>query len=367
MSDFFIYGTLLHRPLLNVVAGPDAARIESRPDILPDHAVLPSQDGSYPVLVEAPGQGAEGLVLSNLTDAARARLDFYEIGFDYIPQTRKLGSGASAQVYIPQGEEPDRQSEWDLARWADAWGPLIVESAEEYMLLQGQRAPSEGAWLYPRVQTRAQSRLRAATGPGQGTFQGRVEIERKARKYTEFFALDEYTLRHEGFDGAMVGPVKRAVFLAADAALLLPYDPVRDRILLVEQIRMGPLGRKDPNLWQLEPVAGLIDPGEEPEETARREAGEEAGVELGHVELVSQGYSSPGCTTDYQFMYVGLCDLPDTVAGTGGLAAEGEDIRTHLMDFETALARADAGGFSVQPLVLILHWLARHRARLRSG
>ncbi len=138
------------------------------------------------------------------------------------------------------------------------------------------------------------------------------------------------------------------------------------RVLLVEQIRMGPLARGDHTCWQLEPIAGHIDPGETPQAAARREALEEAGITLGTLEPVGNVYASPGNATEFFHIFVGLADLPDHIIGTGGLASEGEDIRSHLMSFDDLMALADAQALANAPLVASAYWLARHRERLRS-
>ena len=163
---------------------------------------------------------------------------------------------------------------------------------------------------------------------------GDVEVVSKTREYTEFFALDAFEVKHERFDGTKTSTLQRAVFVGTDAAILLPYDPKRDRVLLVEQMRMGPLGRGDPNLWQLEPIAGRVDAGETPQACAIREAEEEAGLTINHLEQVCEAYPSPGCSTEFFYQYVGLVDLPDDIVGISGLETENEDIRTHLLSFD---------------------------------
>ena len=90
--------------------------------------------------------------------------------------------------------------------------------------------------------------------------------------WTNISDRNDVILRHETFTGDMTNELRRSVFVSSDASIVLPYDPVRDKVLLVEQIRLGPIGRRDPVVWQMEPVAGLIDPGETPQETAHREA-----------------------------------------------------------------------------------------------
>ena len=104
--------------------------------------------------------------------------------------------------------------------------------------------------------------------------------------------------------------------MATDAALVLPYDPLRDRLLLVEQFRMGPYGRGDPRPWMLEPVAGRIDAGETPEETARRECREEARLDLRGLEKISTHYCTPGYSTEVFHLFSG-CAICPSRAGAG--------------------------------------------------
>ncbi len=148
---------------------------------------------------------------------------------------------------------------------------------------------------------------------------------------------------------------------------VLPYDPSRDRVLVVEQVRTGPLARGAANPWQIEAVAGRIDAGETPPEAALRECAEEAGLVPWRLEKVAEYYPTPGAFTEFLYSYVGLCDLPDGVAGIHGVADEAEDIRGHLVPLDDMLARLDAGEIDNAPLILTLHWLARHHRRLRSG
>ena len=366
--NLFLYGTLRHAPLLKIVIGDSMSGFSAKDDHLPDHTVSHVVDGNFPAITSSPDGNAPGTLISDVTKDALARLNFYEGGFDYELQEKTLSSGASAMVYIPPTSVITNGMNWDFLKWERQWAPLVCEAAQEAMSLFGEISAQDLLTVFPRFLTRAQSRMNAKRqNQHRETLRGRVEITNRKRAYSGFYALDELQLKHETFGGGMSELIHRAVFVTTDAALVLPYDPIRDRVLLVEQIRMGPLARGDDVLWYLEPVAGLIDPGETPHETAIREAKEEAGLDLSLLEPVSEGYLSPGGSTDYQYLYVGLCDLPDDAAGLGGLAGEGEDIRAHLMPFDDLLTRADARNIHNAPLTLITHWLARHRARLRSA
>ena len=66
-----------------------------------------------------------------------------------------------------------------------------------------------------------------------------VEIIARETLYRGFFSLDLYRFRHRLFNGEMSGEVKREIFERGHAAVLLPFDPERDEIVLVEQIRIA--------------------------------------------------------------------------------------------------------------------------------
>lgn len=228
----------------------------------------------------------------------------------------------------------------------------------------GRRTAEQQRARLGSLRVEAASRLRARTV----TDDRQVTVLADHSAHAGFFGLRIVELLHRRFDGSMSPPITREVFVSGDAVTVLPYDPVRDRVLLVEQFRAGPLGRGDGQPWQLEAVAGRIDPGETPEAAARREAVEEAGLQLGRLEPVASYYPSPGAVTEYLYSYVGLCDLADGVAGVFGAAVEAEDIRGHLLSFDAFMALVAEGRVTNAPLLLTALWLQRERVRLqRSG
>lgn len=367
MKTLFFYGTMRHLPLLRRVLGRDCADLDCADAVLPDHAAFAAKDGPFPVLIKAEGRAAPGLKVRGLTGPDIARLSYYEAGFDYDVQTLALADGSLADVYMPTPDVRATQMVWAFDDWVNTWAAMSMAAADEVMEGFGTLSPEEIASRFPQIRKRAWSRVLAQSGRhGAGVLRGRIAWEARRRAHTRFFGFDEFKLRHETFDGAMSDVIDRSVFVSSDAALVLPYDPVRDRVLLVEQVRMGPIGRHDPVVWHMEPVAGLVDPGEQPADTARREAFEEAGLEFRSLEEVSEGYASPGATTEFFHLFVGLCDLPDANPRIGGAAEEGEDIRAHVMAFDTLLDMAEDRRTGNVPLTLLTYWLARHRARLRA-
>lgn len=219
------------------------------------------------------------------------------------------------------------------------------------------------------LRVEAASRVRAAGAVARAVRVGSGEVEAGAPEpsHAGFFGLDVHRLRHRRFDGAMSPMLTREVFVVGDAVTVLPYDPARDRVLLIEQFRMGPYGRGDPVPWQLEAIAGRIDPGETPEDAARREAVEEAGLVLGVLEKVAEYYPTPGAVTEYLYSYVAPCDLPDGIDGVFGALEEAEDIRGHLLSFDRLVEVMASGEIGNAPLLLTVLWLQRERGRLRAA
>lgn len=366
----FFYGTLCHAPLLTRVLGRAA---QTRPARLPDHAVTWAEGGAFPLIRPLPGGMADGVILDGVTKAEAARLDFYEGGFlyDRVERIVETDDGpSSAQVYLPQPGRWHPGAEWSLADWAARYGAAAVATAGDFMALMGQMPAETVAARYGPMLTRGASRVRAAAPqPASLRWPGgadMVAVERVRTPYAHFFAVEEWRLGWRQFDGTMGAAQDRAVFVMADAVTVLPYDPVRDRVLLIEQFRVGALARGDQAAWQLEAIAGRIDPGETPEDAARREAMEEAGLALGPLHPVAGYYPSPGAVSEYLYSYVALTDLPDGTAGIFGAAEEAEDIRGHLISFDRMMDLAAAGELTNGPMLLTALWLQRERPRLRA-
>lgn len=361
----FVFGTLIYPPLLEAVVG-DAAHLKLTPARLAGYRVSGVAGGNFPGIESHPDSFADGMTIGGLTAADKARLDFYEKAFDYAREGAVLDDGREVDVYLPARDRWTLRGPWSLDDWIRDESEISLRAAREVMEYVGRKTPGETGRMFPMIRARAWSSVNAGKSRhGAGTLHGTVTVTQHERPYASYFAVDEYMLRHERFDGTMSQEVLRAVFRAPDAALVLPYDPVRDRVLVVEQIRMGPLARGDRSLWQFEPVAGRLDPGEAPQDAARREAHEEAGLEIGEMWPIAETYCSPGNSSEFYYIYLGFADLPDRATGTGGLEAEHEDIRSHLLSFDALMTLCDAQRAANAPLVMAAYWLARHRDRLR--
>lgn len=367
MTPLFIYGTLCYLPLLRAVLGRAPQAV---PASLADHAVYWAAGHDFPLIVDAAGGQAQGLLLTDLTPEDMARLDYYEGPFGYETQARVVMAAdlaTEARVYVPNPGLWTAGKVWSLTDWAARCGAVIVATAGDVMALYP--APIAPARRGPML-VRGASRLRAAkAGPNVTRRKAEgadVVVTARSQPYGDFFAVESYLMSFQRFDGTQSAQVKRAAFVSGDAVTVLPYDPVRDRVLFVEQFRVGPFARGDSQPWQLEPIAGRIDPFEGPEDAARREAVEEAGLTLGAMLPIGGYYPSPGAKTEYIYSYVALADLPDEAAILGGEASEAEDIKGHILSFDDFAALVARGEATTAPLLLSYYWLDRERAQLRA-
>ena len=188
----------------------------------------------------------------------------------------------------------------------------------------------------------------------------------KRSVYKGFFSVEEHDLTYQKFNNEQSNVVTRSTIVSSDAVIVLPYDPVNDRILLIEQFRAGPYVKGDENPWVLEPIAGLIDEGETPESAGTREAQEEALLEIKRLELVARSYPSPGVSTEFFHQYIGIVELLDSSNLIAGLQSENEDIRSHIFEYEQFFEMIESGKVKVGPLILLGLWLSKNRNRLRK-
>jgi len=362
MTTGIFWGPMAHLPLLQAVLGRAVA---AEPCGIAGFALRVAAGGlPWAELVAEPGGVVEGLRVSGLGADDLARLDYHAAVFG-----QRRAEGADGVIW--RSDAPGGAVGWRAEDWLHDWAPTVVATAGDVMALLGQRSPAEVAARYRLMLVRGASRVRAAqaapvtrrmrAGPGD------LDLRRRSQPYAHFFAVEEYDLRFRRFDGTMSPEINRAVFLSGDAVTVLPYDPRRDRVLLVEQFRAGVYGRGDPQPWSLEAIAGRVDPDEPPETAARREAVEEAGLTLGALEWVAGYYPSPGAKAEYLYNFVALCDLPDDAAGVFGVEGEAEDIRGHLVDFAEFESMVRSGEIQNGPLLITALWLQRERPRLRAA
>lgn len=372
MKDLFFFGTLCDPALRAVVLG--------RRDVVAEPAVLPGfqrcavQGESFPVLVPSAQAAVEGVVCLGLEAEDLARLSYYEGGFGYGPQALPVqhqGQTRDALVYLAARGTWQAEGPWDLAHWQKKCGPAQCRAAKDIMVGYTPDADPVPDWRRVVLGQRAQARVAASRDPSPcipGTPQiSDIKNVKITSDYDRFFKVDDAVLTPPRFDGQPSSEVLRSVFISADAVTVLPYDPVNDRVLLVEQFRTAPYLREDPNPWILEPVAGRVDLGETYPEAARREMLEESGLTPDRLIEIGRYYSSPGTLMEFMASFIAVMPLPEPGTWLGGLASEDEDIRAHVFDYEQFCQLQTKGHFRNGPLLISAGWLALNRSALQEG
>jgi ADP-ribose diphosphatase len=193
---------------------------------------------------------------------------------------------------------------------------------------------------------------------------GDVRLLQDEVVYAGYFKIRKVSLQHRRFDGSWSEPVVRELFERGDAVGVLPYDPVSDSVILIEQFRPGAM-RGNASPWMLELIAGIVDSGEQDESVAHREAMEEAGCTLSSLEPVATVFPSSGACTEQVRLFCGRL-VSAEVGAIRGLAEEGEDILVHQ------ISRADAMQLLADDKVpnghtlIALQWLCIHGDQLRE-
>ena len=129
------------------------------------------------------------------------------------------------------------------------------------------------------------------------------------------------------------GTFQREIEHHGRAAAVLPYDPERRCALLVNVPRA-------PVIWAggppelLEAPAGMVE-DEDAEDTAVREALEEAGVRLSRMDWLGAPFASPGVSSEKIDLFLAAYSAADRIEEGGGATGENE----HITVEEVSLAQ----------------------------
>lgn len=191
-----------------------------------------------------------------------------------------------------------------------------------------------------------------------------ADILEKTVCYEGFFRVERYRLRHRLFSGDWSCPIVRELFERGHAAAVLPYDPVRDEVILVEQFRIGALAAPG-GPWLLEIVAGMIEADETAEEVVKRESVEEANCVITDLIPLYDYLVSPGGTTERVALFCGRVDAT-LAGGVHGAVEECEDIKVHVVTLDAALTLLRSGKLNFASVIIALQWLALNRNHVQA-
>ena len=192
-----------------------------------------------------------------------------------------------------------------------------------------------------------------------------VELVSKKEGFKGFFSLIVNRFRHRKFDGGWSAEIEREVFTKTEAAAAILYDPKNDLVALVEQFRAGCMA-SEYGPWCLETVAGMLEPGETPDQLIVREIQEEAGVVPDTLHKITSYYSTPGVCNEKIHLYCAECDL-SSAGGVHGLESEHEDIMLHVFPAVDALDVMLQSRMNNAATLISMLWLERYRSTVLSA
>jgi ADP-ribose pyrophosphatase len=191
-----------------------------------------------------------------------------------------------------------------------------------------------------------------------------VRLREDSQAHSGYFSVRRLVLSHRLFAGGWSDPLTRELFERGDAVGVLPWDPERDELIMLEQFRVGAMRGED-SPWMLELVAGVVEEGESDEEVARREAVEEAALEIQQLHPVACYYPSAGACSERVRLFIGKVSSPSE-AGIHGCRDEGEDIKVHVMPRQQVVELLESGQIANGHTLIALQWLQLHAADLRE-
>jgi nudix-type nucleoside diphosphatase (YffH/AdpP family) len=195
----------------------------------------------------------------------------------------------------------------------------------------------------------------------------KVSIERKRYILDDFFKIEEAYVQFEQFNGEMSPLVRQLKLERGNSVAVLVFNRSTEKLILVSQFRYPTY--QNNHGWTIETIAGMVDPGETPEESARRELQEETGLNIDSFEPISAFYPSPGGSSEQIYLYYSeVSGEQANYKKTGGLLAVGEDVKVIELTLAEALAKIKTGEIVDAKTIIGIYWLEnRHRQSASYG
>lgn len=192
-----------------------------------------------------------------------------------------------------------------------------------------------------------------------------IEVIKKELIHDGFCRIERYYLKQHCFDGSWTEEYSREFIAKPRAVGVLPYDPIHDKVVLIEQFRIGALGNASP--WLIELVAGIKDKEhlESDEDLVRREMMEETELEAQALLPVYEYFSTPGCSTEKVKLFCAKVDSTKAPKFCG-LKEEHEDLKIHVISTADAFEAVRQGEIVNAFTIIALQWLELNLSKVRA-
>ncbi|MDI1227216.1 MAG: NUDIX domain-containing protein [bacterium] len=191
-----------------------------------------------------------------------------------------------------------------------------------------------------------------------------AEIKSREMLYDGVFKIEQLTVEQDKHDGGKQ-TLKRLNFERGDAIAILGYDPKRDEVVLVNEMRTGMLAAGDYPYADTVPAA-MLKKGEDLLTAAADRLARETGLALQNGSIIHSGaYVSAGGSTEKIALVTGIVDSSNA-GGVRGRAGVGEDIKTVVISSDEFIARAEDGRLTDMKSLAMAFWLAKNRDSIKA-
>lgn len=170
-------------------------------------------------------------------------------------------------------------------------------------------------------------------------------------------------------DGFYGGAVRTFEYLdRTDSVGVLVYHKDKELFTWVKQFRIGQATKDESSgiNYTIEPVAGMVDPGQTPDEAAMRETFEEVGVQASSLSKIGAFLMCSGISNERMHLYFAEVE-GQTLHSKGGLIEEHEDIEVLHWTAEETHAAFNRGDLANAPAMLVWQWACLHKLELTRG
>jgi ADP-ribose pyrophosphatase len=181
----------------------------------------------------------------------------------------------------------------------------------------------------------------------------------------DFLSLYRVSYDHDIIGSSLRHQSKHIVVDKAPACMVLPYDPVCNTVLLIEQVRSGPVFSGETSSTTFEICGGVVEDGEKPGVTARRELMEEAGLEARVLEKVMSWWVTPDWSTEMMHLYCAYVSLDESIELFHS-DGDSEAARSVVLSVDDFISALDQGRLDTASVIIAAQWFARHHQEVRA-
>jgi ADP-ribose pyrophosphatase len=182
-------------------------------------------------------------------------------------------------------------------------------------------------------------------------------------EYKGFLTINRYEIEKDLHEGGKQD-ITWLVMERGHAVGILAYDPGRDEVVLVNEMRPGILAAGDYPYTDTLPAGGIAR-GETAIDAAVREMDEETGLALKGARVIHEkAYVSAGGTSESIAIVFGLVDT-SKAGGIHGNADEKENIKTTVLSSTEFMARIKSGEINDLKTIVAGYWLNENKLALQ--